>query len=412
MFLYSDKVSRESVMLTIALFGAIFSSVVWLAYSLHFVMSSLSGMSFLDAGLTNVLLYTLFVCLPLLLLWAVFGYVNQYFHNKNIGWQMHKLFAQMKRNQEYSDLLARIMLESEQNIKNSFILSRFDVFIADMNELLSEFILRERLVSAEQNENLWIKAQNGGKWAFGKVLIENYNLQPSFQKKIFNDALSDNLLAGTVLEFCARYQTLISLLEKHDKEKMFMNIIETGVFGKVFAILAPIADEIRRSRDVWGTPEKDRPVLRDPQPAPKSFAAEPQYRRQEPEEELSAGQKINRIFSKFMPAKKHKDNKPAEPQRDAFSLALERSFSETPPLVKEEPVFDAEPVDEMPLPIDAPLTEEAVVAEDFGQVSNTDKTLNRLKKEWQDMDKDKPADNEEDLTYPFGGWTDADNYQK
>lgn len=400
-------------MLTVALFGTIFSSIVWLSYSLHFVMSSLSGMSFFDAGLTNVLLYTLFVCLPLFLLWAVFGFINQYLHNRTIGWQMHKLFAQMKRNQEYSDLLARIMLESEQNIKNSFILGRFDVFIADMNELLSEFILRERLVSPEQNENLWIKAQNGGKWAFGKVLIENYNLQPSFQKKIFNDALSDNLLAGTVLEFCARYQMLISLLEKHDKEKMFMNIIETGVFGKVFAILAPIADEIRRSRDVWGATDNDKPVLRDELPESRNFAPAPQYRRPEPEEKLSAGQKINQMFSKFMPAKKNKTAHPTEPQRDAFSLALERSFSEVQPAgVKEEPVFDVEPVDEMPLHNDIPLTEETIVAEDFSQESNTDKTLDRLKKEWQDMDKTAVSDKEEDLTYPFGGWTDADNYQK
>lgn len=399
-------------MLTVALFGTIFSSIVWLAYSLHFVILSLSGMSFFDAGLTNVLLYTLFVCLPLLLLWAVFGFINQYLHNRTTGWQMHKLFAQMKRNQEYSDLLARIMLESEQNIKNSFILSRFDVFIADMNELLSEFILRERLVSPEQNENLWIKAQNGGKWSFGKVLIENYNLQPSFQKKIFNDALSDNLLAGTVLEFCARYQMLISLLEKHDKEKMFMNIIETGVFGKVFAILAPIADEIRRSRDVWGTTD-DKPVLRDELPESRNFTPAPQYRRPEPEEKLSAGQKINQMFSKFMPVKKNKTARPDEPQKDAFSLALERSFSEVPPaVVKEEPVFDVEPADEMPLHNDMPLTEETVVAEDFSQESNTDKTLDRLKKEWQDMDKAAVSDKEEDLTYPFGGWTDANNYQK
>ena len=400
-------------MLTVALFGTIFSSIVWLAYSLHFVMSSLSGMSFFDAGLTNVLLYTLFVCLPLLLLWAVFGFINQYFNNRMTGRQMHKLFAQMKRNQEYSDLLARIMLESEQNIKNSFILGRFDVFIADMNELLSEFILRERLVSPEQNENLWIKAQNGGKWTFGKVLIENYNLQPSFQKKIFNDALSDNLLAGTVLEFCARYQMLISLLEKHDKEKMFMNIIETGVFGKVFAILAPIADEIRRSRDVWGTTD-EKPALRDNLSESRNFGTAPQYRRPEPEEKLSAGQKINQMLSKFMPAKKDKPTPPAEPQKDAFSLALERSFSEVPPAPakKEEPVFDVEPADEMPLRNDTALTEETVVAKDFSQESNTDKTLDRLKKEWQDMDKTTVADKEEDLTYPFGGWTDADNYQK
>lgn len=57
------------------------------------------------------------------------------------------------------------------------------------------------------------------------------------------------MIAGTVLEWCARYLSLTALLEKHDKERVFIAIIETGVFGKVFSILAPVSDEIRRSRE-------------------------------------------------------------------------------------------------------------------------------------------------------------------
>lgn len=397
-------------MLTIALCGTIFSSALWLIYAFQFVRASLSGISFFDAGLANVLLYVLFICLPVLLLWAVFGFVNQYITNRQTGRQMHRLFAQMKKNQEYSDLLARIMLETEQNIKNSFVLSRFDLFVADMNELLSEFILRERLVSAEQNENLWAKAQNGGKWSFGKVLIENYNQQPSFQKKIFNDALSDPILSGTVLEFCARYQTLISLLEKHDKEKVFLTIIETGVFGKVFAILAPIADEIRRSRDIWTQQETAKPVLRDAPEVPvaSTFAADIRYAPKETE--VTEG-KINKFFSKFISGKKEDTPQPTAPTKDAFSLALERSFSETPQPLKEEPVFDVEPTDS-PQINETALTEEVAVADAFAEVSDTDKTLDKLKKEWQNLGTDTSSEKEDDLTYPFGGWTDAGNYQK
>ena len=209
-------------MLTITLFAMVFVSVIWLFYSFNFVLSSLSGMSFFDAGVLNVILYTLFVCLPVFILWFVFGVISQYAYNKSSFRQMYKLFSQMKKNQEYSDLLARIMLETEQNIKSSFMLSRFDVLISDMNELLSEFLLREKLTSSEQIESLWVKVQNGGRWSFGKVLIENYNRQPVFQKKIYADASVDSLLAGIIMEFCSRYQTLLTVLEKHDKEKIFL----------------------------------------------------------------------------------------------------------------------------------------------------------------------------------------------
>lgn len=58
------------------------------------------------------------------------------------------------------------------------------------------------------------------------------------------------MIAGTVLEWCARYLSLTALLEKHDKERVFIAIIETGVFGKVFSILAPVSDEIRRSANL------------------------------------------------------------------------------------------------------------------------------------------------------------------
>lgn len=81
------------------------------------------------------------------------------------------------------------------------------------------------------------------------MLIEVNQNQPNFQMRVFEKSQRDNVIAGTVLEWCARYLSLTALLEKHDKERVFIAIIETGVFGKVFSILAPVSDEIRRSRE-------------------------------------------------------------------------------------------------------------------------------------------------------------------
>ena len=66
----------------------------------------------------------------------------------------------------------------------------------------------------------------------------------------------------------------------------------------------------------------------------------------------------------------------------------------------------------MPEPVSVPVT-------------NTQKTLNDLKKEWADMKKNTldetpepkaPAPQEkkisgDDMIYPFGGWTDENNYK-
>lgn len=383
-------------MLGAALSGIVFATIIWMVYAVRFINSSLSGISFFEAGILNVLLYVLFVCLPILLVWIIFGFINQYVHNRATSRQMFKLFAQMKKNQDYSDLLARIMLETEQNIKNSFVLERVELLLSDANELLSEILIRERLVGTEQVEHLWTKVQNGGRWAFGKVLIENYNMQPSFRKKILGDAGADSLLAGTIMEFCARYQMIIALLEKHDKERIFLNVIETGVFGKVFAVLAPISDELRRTKEILTETETQEVVER---PKPQKIKI-PQMQIDIPAEKEEKKSFLKRILPETKAFFKKEE---PEPQKDAFSLALERSFGEENAVAEmKEPVFDKSVPDETMPELKVPESEP----------TETQQTLETLKKEWQNIDavSDKPSDNE--LTYPFGGWTDAENYQK
>ncbi len=407
----------------------VFVSVLWLVFSIRLVFEYLGGVTLLDAGVVNATLYILFVCLPLLLVWFVFSFVSQYFNNRRTNKQMHRLFSQMKRNQEYSDLLARIMLETEQNIKSSHVLSHFDLLIADMNELLSEIILKERLVSQEQVEHLWTKVQNGGKWSFGKVIIENYNRQPFFQKKIYADASADGMLAGVIMEFCARYQMLLSLLEKYDREKTFLNIIETGVLGKVYSVFAPVSDEIRRFREVSFESSKKEDIHEDEK------AVEEVVKPNIPEFSLKPKKSkktvISTGFGFFNKVKNEKDEKQTY-QKDAFSLALERSFQDEPQQTERaEPSFELSPeplnvqnetadnVEEKNEETENSLksasgyysSEEEIVSKI--EVSDTQKVLNDLKKEWQDIEVSVAQKKEdEDFSYPFGGWADADKYQK
>ena len=407
------------MILSFVLFGAVFSSVVWLVYAIQFIASSLSGMSFFDAGIINVLLYSLFVCLPILIIWAIFGFVSQFVFNRLTTKQLFRLFSQMKKNQEYSDLLAKIMLETEQNIKNSFALGRFDLIIADMNELLSEFLQRERLASAEQIEHLWTKVQNGGKWSFGKVLIENYNLQPDFQKRIFNNAQEDSLLAGTIMEFCARYQTLLKLLEKHDKDRILLGIVETGVLGKVFAILAPLADEIQRTREIFVSAEKDI-TAENINPVKNENVLEHQKEeiaQSQIQTTQKKGEKFSRLWERFI-SQNQEPNSLNSPQKDPLSLALERSFGKNDTQIKEEPVFDTLKMNENSDELMVDKTDvKKEISSDNGLALDTQKTLDSLRKEWQSLNSnvqediaDKPKN--EKIVSPFSGWTDVENYQK
>ena len=463
---------KELSVLAFSFFAAIFSSLLWLIYSLAYIGDNTVGVKFSSLGMTDISVYTALVIFPIIVIWAVFGYINQYLNMRNLNKNLFQLFKQMKKNQDYTDLIARIMLESEQQIKDGFILNRIDILIADMNELIAELISRASLASFEQIENLWGKVRNGGKWALGKVIIEVSQSQPNFEMRIFEKSQRDLVLAGTILEFCARYQNILSLLEKHDKERVFLNVIETGVFGKVYSVLAPLADEIRRHRETSFSSNRDNQISSFEQnkaysPAPAS------YRPQQEERKNPILSGISKLGSLLKKEKQFSRSEvAAAAERDPFSIALERSFgsNDEPELqavtepkfefsapAEEEPHFDeprlsapyeeetpeifadkgaddltkneiaiGRPEEETTIP---PLIinrgeEDNFPAETNEEpeeltVTSTQRTLNDLRKEWEDMRKASQEnasatqeEKNENFTYPFGGWTDESNYHK
>ena len=497
-------------MLAFAFCAAVFSTVTWLIYILMYVNDKLGDASLSQLGLLDLSLYVAITILPIFILWMIFGYINQYLNFSHLSKNTKILFQQMKKNLDYTDLLARILLKAEQEIKNSFILNKFELFIADMNELLAETIQRGSLASSEQIDRLWHKVRDGGKWAFGKVIIEVSANQPNFGPRLVAKANSDTVLGGTILEFCARYQNLLALLEKHDKEKVFLSVIETGVYGKVYSILAPLGEQVRKARidlseessikihnapvdDIITKTESNKTELSQKRNAEEYNESE--GRNIQPrfvdDTQQNLGEKAQKKFLNiFNPFKTHtffekndfldeeqKDNL----KKDPFSMALERSFGSTSDSydtdIKIEPAvsmvkdvsssekednfkihhFEEVADDEgMPAPeISArqndedleflsPEEEKSFFSTQNSRFetdkgigfNNTQKTLNSLKKEWQELKNSQenakirkapdflrrePTINQptkvredtmrdDDYAYPFGGWSNAENY--
>ena len=495
-------------MLALAFFAAVFLTLTWLIYILMYIQDKLGGASFSQLGLLDLSLYVAIAVLPILILWMIFGYINQYISFAHISQNSKILYQQLKKNLDYTDLIARILLEAEQEVKNSFVLNKFELFIADMNELLAETIQRGALASPEQVDRLWHKVKDGAKWAFGKVIIEVSANQPNFGPRLVAKAQSDSVLGGTVLEFCARYQNLLNILEKHDKEKVFLSVIETGVYGKVYSILAPLGEQIRRARIDLNEESsiKVAPVQKLEAERPEPLRATTPLREetkrtadafQSPQVEVphnketslvaDAQHKLKNIFTPFKARNFFAKNRPLEDDessresemKDPFSMALERSFgtSREEEEEKSEPQFenfapeanepdefkvyrfDEAKEDEGMPALNIPAKDESDEAEPFVSdtkepfgreprvslddndrigFTNTQKTLNSLKKEWQEMksasapqglrpapdflrrepvvseaqgQKESPL-KDDDYAYPFGGWSDAENYSQ
>lgn len=498
----------EASVLAFAFFAVVFATFTWLIYIFGYVSDKLGGAALSQLGLLDFSIYTAIAVLPILILWMIFGYVNQYLNFNQVSKHTKLLFQQMKKNLDYTDLLARILLEAEQEIKNSFILNKFELFIADMNELLAETIQRGSLASPEQIDRLWHKVRDGGKWAFGKVIIEVSANQPNFGPRLVAKANSDTVLGGTILEFCARYQNLLALLEKHDKEKVFLSVIETGVYGKVYSILAPLGEQVRKARidlseesgvKTFKAPVADTPVAEKHfrKSAPELMQENTQNDESEDNTTLSnftdnsqqgsSETPHKKLFNIFNPFKARSffekndsldEDMAADIKKDPFSIALERSFGSNSDTdahtAKLEPDFsmteekddkddfrihhfeDTNNDEGMPAPVisarqDNPDFQTSATKEDKPLFdtrpsrfetengigfNNTQKALNSLKKEWQELknsqessgtrkvpeflrkepsvtplkqvSKQNPAD--DDYAYPFGGWSNAENY--
>ena len=97
-------------MLALAFFASVFSTFLWLIYMFMYLKDKLGGMSFGSLGLSDISLYIALLVLPVLVLWMIFGYVTQYLNFHRLNDNMYSLFKQMKKNLEYTDLIARIML--------------------------------------------------------------------------------------------------------------------------------------------------------------------------------------------------------------------------------------------------------------------------------------------------------------
>lgn len=397
-------------MLTVLFFITVFSSLLWLVYALLYIHGLLAGVDLNSVNASTMAMYAGLTVLPVWIVWQVFGFVNQYFRTKGIDARLTQLFNQMKKNQDYTDLVVRVMLDAEHEIKDGFVINKFDIFVADMNEILADIVQRCNAVSTVQLEQLWNRVKNGERWIIAKTLVEAAKNYDDFSSYLAEKARKDSVFKGTLLEFCARYQNLSLLLEKHDRDRVFITIIETGVMGKVYSLLAPVVD-----------------ALDTPEPAEEVVAPAPEYTvspRIATMEEPKIEEEKTSFLSRLNPFKKRAAKAPAEEQisdDNEFFAALQKSMStpeethksytqtEDYPRIAErsEPRFSAPEPDKVE---NDSVLSAAPTVEDVSTMPKI--IIDEKNRAVPEVKTDDRKGKEQDFAYPFGGWINEDNYKK
>ena len=402
-------------MLAVLFFISVFSSLTWVAYMGLYIASKLAGNDLSSLAVADVALYVGLIIVPVWAVWQIFCLISQYVHSSHIDKKLLQLFTQMKKNQDYTDLIVRVMLDAEHEIKDGFVVNKFDVFVADMNEILADIVQRCNAASSMQMEQLWAKVKNGERWAIAKRLIETSKSHNDFTVYLAEKSRKDEVFKGTLLEFCYRYQNLSALLEKHDRDRVFITILETGVMGKAYSILAPVVDAIDYSFE-------NEPIAEE-----KEQVVDVSPRILEMKEPKTEEQNVS-FWKKINPFKKSKKEEVApvmQNEDDDIFAALEKSMN-TPKQthqnyknnVDEEPVYeelprfglsenDTDETENFPR-LSMGVTEEKTepfieLRAEPEEIQNTEEPQEENKQE----DKD-----DNNFAYPFGGWVNEDNYKK
>lgn len=453
-------------MLLFCFFITVFASASWLIYAVMFVNAKLADSHLWEQSPEQMLLLLSVLFLPMLIMWMVFGFINQFVTNRNMNVKQNELLNQLQKNQDYTDLVVRVMLDAEHEIKDGFVINKFDLFISDMNESLSEIIQRCNIASSAQLEQLWQRVKRGERWVLGKAILDAGKSQSTFNAWVAEKINRDKVFRGTMLEFCSRYQNLLQLLEKHDRDKIFLRIIETGVFGKVYSIIAPLSEGLNpgltansSDRISQSKPERDYSsvlkiaTMEEPKASETIINVDKNDNEEEDDDEIPMPKRS--LFSRLNPFSRKEEEEPDdEHEQDPFFRALHNSFQEennnslkaennasifqssslNAVETSNEPTFSA-PAAENSLSADN--EEKAPSARQTPTFGNARSTLDSLRNsndsfsaaagDLRATKADEPkfssqqaptqapqapkAEKEEDLAYPFGGWTDEDNYR-
>lgn len=429
-------------MLVFAFFTAVFSSASWLIYAVMFVNTKLASEELWEQSSQDMLLLLAVVFLPVLVIWSVFGYVNQFLVNRGMSRKQNELLKQLQKNQDYTDLVVRVMLDAEHEIKDGFVLNKFDIFINDMNEALGEIIQRCNIASSAQLDQLWQRVRRGERWALGKAVLDASKNQNTFNAWVGEKVGRDKVFRGSLLEFCSRYQNLLQLLEKHDRDRIFITMVETGVFGKVYSIIAPLSEGIKDihidSKITEQTKNDYASVLKiatiqEPKAEKTIINVD---KNDEPEEETEPRPSFLSRLNPFH--RKVKNYQEDVEEQDPFFKALQNSFQDTaaPEESNGSPFAGlstaASPKNEPSL---SHPSSEPTLSSAFGNIEETlanlrdgkSATENSTEPNLRVSSSDKTSsthvsakasfsteskEDDEDLAYPFGGWTDESKYNK
>ena len=227
------------------------ASLLWLGGVLFYVYAKLGVPQLLGLPVPELAMLAATAFLPVIFLWMVVGLLYNVMTLRKHENTINLLLAQTRRSADHAEAMVRTLMETQVQIRGALVLHNADLFINELNDLLSDIVVRLGVIQPAHTEIVWQRIGDGNRWAFCKVLLQNAENSPKFKEDLENQLKRDDILSNGVRTFCYRFEQMFTMLERHDFEHYLSKIFEEGSLGRVYLRFVEVCREIDREQGIF-----------------------------------------------------------------------------------------------------------------------------------------------------------------
>ena len=259
------KKDPDMVALIVLFSSSVAASLLWLGGVLFYIYAKIGFPQLLGLPVPEIATIAATAFLPVVSLWLVVGLLYNVMTLRKQGHTINLMLAQTRRSADHGEAMVRTLLETQVQTRSAMVLHNADLFINELNDLLSDIVVRLGLIQPAHTEIVWQRVGDGNRWAFCKVLLQNADNSPKFKDDLQNQLKRDEILAGAVRTFCYRFEQMFTMLERHDTEHYLTKIFEEGSLGRVYLRFVESCRELEGAQAAFAQPEPE-PAQSEPEP--------------------------------------------------------------------------------------------------------------------------------------------------
>lgn len=252
------------------------ASLLWLGGVLFYVYAKIGIPQLMGLPVPDIAMLSATAFLPVIFLWMVVGLLYNVMTLRKHGNTINLLLAQTRRSADHAEVMVRTLMETQVQTRSALVLHNADLFINELNDLLSDIVVRLGFIQPAHTEIVWQRVGDGNRWAFCKVLLQNAENSPKFNEDLQDQLKRDDILSNAVRTFCYRFEQMFTMLERHDIEHYLTKIFEEGSLGRVYLRFVDACREIDKRQSIFELKEAESsslPFEKEPLPE-ENFAEE------------------------------------------------------------------------------------------------------------------------------------------